>query len=238
MTLEIYSYLLIRTYLIQDEIALTYQGVEDKREQFKYFIDSIAMVMENEDFIAINPKIQEDINRIIQESRFDFIGDKEINGQVNFIISRLNEYKLMSDKKKKWLAHDFYKDEYNDRLLPFKYRKYKYVEEFITYDYANLCAMIGPTKIEEFEGYYETDNAKVSVVISYLATINLIMSRAPETISDEEKYKIIANMCKILTTLQASKEEFKYMEKTAEHIGSLIEEKDEDEIEKLKRLIL
>lgn len=220
MTLEIYDYLLIRNYLIQEnneQFDLTNEI--NAKEQFAYFVKGVSEIMQNEDMPLLCNAIQEEISDIIQKYRFIY-NSSEIRDDINYIINRLNEYSSMSDKRKNYLINEWYKKECEDRLLPRKYQNYDCINLVVLYDFYNLELLTGMKEAtgNELKLDLATSSCKLKASIAYLSTFNLIINRFKERLTDSALLELANNIAALPKYVELSKEDLKYIRKTLKNI--------------------
>lgn len=236
MTQEIYNYLLIRNYLIQDNDEYSLEGEENPKEQYAFFVNAVAELMQHENYPLISEQMQEEISNIIQKYRFDYMKDKELNESINYIITRLREYELLSYKRKNNLIRDWYKDEYNNRMLPYKYRNPDCMNLLLSCDFRNYEKLTNVFTFEEFLGSYklQDDVYSISKYASFLSTINLMITFDSAVLNPDEKMRLINNIIVLGRTLDITVTDARYAKRTANYVYSTISKEDIKE----KRLVI
>lgn len=219
MIQEIYDYLLIRSYLMlsHDEV-ISLDSENDRKQQFNYFVKNISMLMQNEDMVLISKQMRTQISESIQKYRFEFIKDKEIASEINYIIGRLKDYDNMTIDRQAYLARRWYKNEYKDRMLPLKYRKIEYINALVAYDFNND----NMNDTSELEGDYTTQECSVSKLISYLSTVNLVVNRNQSNLDTEELEVVVQKLNLLQSGLKMSIDELLYMKKTISHLSKML----------------
>lgn len=172
MTQEILDYLLIRSLLANSTSEEIINMIENK-EIFVYLINSIASLMQQEDFILINHDYQEKVSDIVQSHRFDYNQDKDLNEQMNYIIGRLKEYEAMSFNRKQYLINSWMKQEFKNRGLPWIYQTPETLFCLISLD------------MKYFQQMIELKELKIDNLIEYFSILNIILNKFPNTFSND-----------------------------------------------------
>ena len=228
MILEISDYLLIRNCLIQnnnEDGLFNIDNEENQKEQFNYFVKAISALMQYEDLPLLCDNMQEEIDEAIQKYRFKY-NNSEIRDDINYIITRLNEYKKISQRRKKYLINEWYLKECKDRLLPKKYWGYDYVNLMVLYDFNNFNILTGRTEPEDnylnlIFSISKNENRLCTMMASttYISTLNLMLNRFREKFSDEAIIKTLSNVSYLPYQTQLPKEDIKYLYKSVKQIG-------------------
>lgn len=194
MTQEILDYLLIRSLLFNSEPEELIDATSN-RENFIYVLDNIYILMQNENFIFMSPNIITNVVELIQKYRFDYNKDKEMNDKMNYIIGRFNDYRNMSEKRKRDIVSRWVQEESENRNLPFCYRTLPNLLGLISLDTAYFQSMISSD--ESFE---------VGYVVEYLSLINIIINKYPKCFSEDMDFLAVTRMN--LIALQNNKKVF------------------------------
>lgn len=209
MILEIYDYLWIRNVLIAldpDALASNIENIEE----YRFVLKCMANLLANEDFPLAVESTQSKISEFIQMFRFKY-NDKDIANKTNFIISKLNQYKMMSTADKNLAIINFYSQETKDRNLPFLYKDSKEVIDCLIQNdihiYRDIFCNSGNDK--ESIALTETD------IIDYVALTNLIMNRYTDLFENSNYIdNTINNLTKLATIKALSFEIRRYIKKT------------------------
>ena len=95
MTQEIYNYLLTREKIIN--LSLEELITETKNnDNFPDTIKLIYKIVARENILLIKNEYYEKVEKYLQEFRFSYIKDNELNVYMNYIILALNNYKQLS----------------------------------------------------------------------------------------------------------------------------------------------
>ena len=234
MIQEIYDYLLIKSYFAsEDETGLQLETEDNAKEQFKYIVENVALLMQEEDFFLLIPDIQEQLTDIIQKYRFKY-KSKEIYENINFIIDTLNRYKRIPENRKEKLINEWYKNEYKDRNLPFKYRNKNTVMVLCAIDFSFFDELIkNQLSIDVFnKKMIINESDEINNIIPFLSLINLMINRFEDFMLDiidiEELYYCIDE---ISVLPNVPKECLKYIKVTLKQLDKLYTKK-----QKIKRL--
>lgn len=100
MTQEIYNYLLTREKFIISSLDELIQETYEK-DNFKETIQTIHDIMYRENIFLLNEEYYRKIAKYLQEFRFSYISDKEINPVMNEVISALAAYDAISMEEKR-----------------------------------------------------------------------------------------------------------------------------------------
>lgn len=174
MTQEISGYLLIRSYLmVTPKDTLIKLIGESDEEYFKTLIHNIYTIMEKEDFVLMYKEVEEKIDSILLRYRFNYIKNKEINDEMNFIIGKLNQYKNLTVDEIFNKRKEFCKNEFKRRSLPSRLCAPANVENMIVLD-GEMVALI--TGINS-ESEYTID---LDGILSYLSIINIMINEQSE----------------------------------------------------------
>jgi len=152
-------------------------------------------LLEKEDFPLAMESSEKIISDFIQTFRFEY-SDKDINTKTNFIIGKLNEYRVMNTKTKNELVKKFYEKETNDRDLPNIYRNQKEpIDTLIQndiYTYRDIfCVEENPSKPMELT---------VTDILDYVSLTNMLISRYPDFFkNDSFKANTIHNLSQLAT---------------------------------------
>ena len=234
MTQEIYSYLLIRNYLALENDEYSLENEDNPKDQYAFFVNTVAELMQKENYPLVFEDMQMEINDIIQKYRFTYMKDKDLNENINYIITRLSEYKQMPTSRKNYLLKDWYKSEYKKRLLPFKYCNYDYVNILLLCDFHNYEMLGDKFEVDNFVGSFslQGNEHSVSRYASFLATMNLMVSYDNDIFTAEEKMRLITNILLLTKELDVTITDLRYAKKTATYICSTIKEEDFKILEK------
>jgi len=176
MTLEISDYLLTRSILVNNTKEELIESVNDE-ETFSYMLNSICQLMEEENFILTHAGLCERVSTFINEYRFDYIKNKDYCEKMNYIIGRLQDYNMMSDKRKQDIIDNWVENESEARGLPKCYRNQKNLFELISLDMYYFIGMISFN--EPFV---------VESIIEYASLVNIIMNKFPESFDEDHLF--------------------------------------------------
>lgn len=215
MILEIYDYLWIRNVLIAlkpKDLASNIENIEE----YRFVVTCMANLLENEDFPLALESTEDRISEFIQIFRFKY-NDKDINNKTNFIIGKLNQYKVMSKADKNLAIKNFYIRETKDRDLPFLYKESKEVIDCLIQNdihiYRDIFCNNGSDK--EPIALTETD------IIDYVALTNLIMNKYPDLFKNNHYIDNTLNNLNKLTAIKALPFEIRlYIKKTIHKLKS------------------
>ena len=175
MIQEIYDYLLIRHILITNTREELLEDINNK-EMYDKTVKVVANLMETEDFVLVVPGVQEKVDEMIKNYRFDYC-DKNNVEEINYIVDMLNKYKNKSDGEIERRRIDFLLDEFKDRNLSMKYTfKKEKILDMIANDFVVYESFSRIPALEEENAPFE-----IKVEIDYFtSTVNLLMSRFPD----------------------------------------------------------
>lgn len=176
MIQEISDYLLIRSLLYNSDSEELIEVAKEK-DNYIYILNNIYELMQEEDFIFVDPHLVTNVEDFIYKYRFDYNRDKEINDKMNYIIGRLNDYKNMSDKRKQFIIDNWVQEESQNRNLPFGYKNLNNLLSLISLDtlyYQGMISIDKPFNIE--------------YVVEYVSIINIIMNRFSESFNDDIEF--------------------------------------------------
>lgn len=182
MIQEIYDYLWIRKYLMSVDIDTILENIK-KEDNYEEIVTIISKLMQKEDFLLTYQYLQEKVRTIINENRFNYNQNKDINDEMNYIIYRLNTYRNMSDENKLRLINSFYEEEWKNRNLPLIYKPaINYLDNFIAADSECFVKVFFEyTDKEKQETVYDTTE-----LMPVCATSNLLANEYPEFYYNEE----------------------------------------------------
>ncbi len=167
MIQEILDYLLIRSTLVNSTSQEIIENTDDKAI-FSYLVHAISSLMQQEDFLLVDPSFPEKVSDLIQFYRFDYNQEKDLNSEMNYIIGRLSDYKKMSFNRKQKLIQDWINQETKNRDLP-KYSGKENLLGLISLDGYYFCQMIS------IQQTFEIENA-----VEYLSILNIIHNKFPD----------------------------------------------------------
>lgn len=176
MIQEISDYLLIRSLLYNSDSEELIEVAKEK-DNYIYILNNIYELMQEENFIFVDPHLVTNVEDFIYKYRFDYNRDKEINDKMNYIIGRLNDYKNMSDKRKQFIIDNWVQEESQNRNLPFIYKNLNNLLSLISLDtlyYQGMISIDKPFNIE--------------YVVEYVSIINIIMNRFSESFNDDIEF--------------------------------------------------
>lgn len=176
MIQEILDYLSIRALLYNFDSEKIIEVAETK-ENFVYVLNSIYLLMQEEDFVFISPSMVITVSEFIQKYRFDYNKEKEINDKMNYIIERLKDYRHMSSKRRELIIQDWILEESKNRNLPLCYTNLTSILGLISLDvfyFENMISIEGPLQIE--------------CVVEYLSIINIIMNKFPKCFDEDSEF--------------------------------------------------
>ena len=240
MTLEIYDYLLIRSFFAKATIDYNLEDLDEEfaREDFYNTLVSINALMDKEAYFIVIPDALIDVEKILERYRFKYMKDKDITNEINQIIIKINTYKKILEKDKKKMAKVWYDEEIKDRVLPRKYQREDYIIGFLVYDYVFAKTILRPFDSEIFNEQVTFDTYQgqknINNVIPFLSVINLMFSRFPQFI---EKYvdidAIISRLHAITQMENITLEELKYMKATIKNIHKVTKKMNLEERNKI-----
>lgn len=187
MTQEISDYLLIRYAFLEfdsEDIINTIDSIDT----YEPLIKTISSIMQEEDFFLIDETMQRKIQDVFLKYRFKY-RNKELTRETNYIIERLNDYKKMSESRKKDLIKRWIKEESQKRCLPLAYSSMENLKELIVFDAECIIKI-------------RTDNGIDLIndeVIKYLSFFNLIRSKSKNDMGEkfyESNRKLIEEVSK------------------------------------------
>lgn len=174
MTQEISGYLLIRSYLmVTPKDTLIKLIGESDEEYFKTLIHNIYTIMEKEDFVLMYKEVEEKIDSILLRYRFNYIKNKEINDEMNFIIGKLNQYKNLTVDEIFNKRKEFCKQEFKRRSLPSRLCAPANIENMIMLDGEMVALITGLSG--ETEYVIDLDG-----ILSYLSIVNIMINEQSE----------------------------------------------------------
>lgn len=176
MIQEISDYLLIRSLLYNSDSEELIEVAKEK-DNYIYILNNIYELMQEENFIFVDPHLVTNVEDFIYKYHFDYNRDKEINDKMNYIIGRLNDYKNMSDKRKQFIIDNWVQEESQNRNLPFVYKNLNNLLSLISLDtlyYQGMISIDKPFNIE--------------YVVEYVSIINIIMNRFSESFNDDIEF--------------------------------------------------
>lgn len=197
MTLEIYSYLLIRNVLISFDSKTLNENIKT-HEEYINIIKGLTELIKHEDIALAFADMPDKIADIVQSHRFKFDNSK-IRDEINYIIQIINQYKSMNINKKIDLVTNFYEKEAEKRCLPAKYANSVQLinnlieEDIYTYQEIFSCYETGEAKqlqLDEFD------------VLSFVSLTNLINSEDSEFFSDQDVRNNIIHDLKQLASIR------------------------------------
>lgn len=197
MTLEIYSYLLIRNVLISFDSKTINENIRT-HEEYTNIIKGLSELMKYEDFALVSSNLSDKILDIVQYHRFKF-DNKEILDDINNIIQKINQYRTMDINKKIDLLTEFYEKESKKRNLPAKYANSvplinSLIEDDIyTYKAIFKCYETGEVKHLALDEYD---------IISYNSLINLINYEEPDFFTNEVVRDNTINILKQISSVR------------------------------------
>lgn len=190
MIQEILDYLLIRSVLLNSTSEEMINTINDTKT-FPYIIKNINLLMQQEDFILLDKSLQYKVVDILQKFRFDYIKDKEVNDQMNYIIDRLKTYKEMSYDRKRYLVNEWIKQEAKTRELPWYYHTIKNLVSLISLDMYYFQRMIVTDEP------FEIDN-----VVEYLSLLNIILNKFPDCFQEDKLFlELTREKCKMIKSI-------------------------------------
>ena len=95
MTQEIYNYLLTREKIINLSLEELINETKNN-DNFPYTIKLIYKIVARENILLIKNEYYEKVEKYLQEFRFLYINNSEINSYMNYVILALNSYKQLS----------------------------------------------------------------------------------------------------------------------------------------------
>lgn len=172
MTHGILDYSLIRSMLMACDKSFIIKHTDDE-ESFNHFITIIIDIMENENYILTSDDLIIKVEDVIYHYRLQYLKNKEINDKINFIISKLNQYKNMSFTERKRLSNEWLHNERVDRGLPESCEDFKYIFSLIHFDKETILILYG-LRNEEVKLHEELE------YVVWLSLINLAINRFPD----------------------------------------------------------
>ena len=196
MIQEIYVYLLIRHCFINSSTEEMETWIDNKKI-FDNVLKKVVAIMQMEDFFLISDTVMNNLECFIQNNRFKYV-DKDSVSDINYLISRLNYFKNLSDDKRESLINEFCRKEYDIRNLPRNFQSYSNVYEFISFDLANFMNIFPPDELRNGG----EENKIVTDLTSFISTINLLVSLCPnDLIEFEEDDQTISQLLEVLNKL-------------------------------------
>ena len=219
MTQEIYNYLWIRSILCASNSDTIIKCIENNNVTYSEIIKEIAELMQKEDLVLTSDEIIEDFDKVVQKYRFDNLKNKDTNANVNYIISKFQDYRIMPIKRRVYLMNEFFKRENIDRGFPI-YGKLPNEE---------LMQLI-VTDFDVFISHFTNirDNEKEVAVyspIQYIALLNLLLSRFPEFYEDDLMETAINNINILIDSHNLKLPMLNYCKKTLKRFNKLKKEK-------------
>ncbi len=179
MTQEIYNYLWIRSYILNMNIDMERDTIKNElannsSETYKCFVVGLSNLMNEGDLLFTNYEKEKRALDLLNEFRYDYRSDKEINDAINNIICKVNEFHSLDYESRDRRMESFYSKEGIKRRLSLGDRhRYKYLNYLFKLDFINYIELFG----EELEG---SDKEPVMYdVKSICATVNLLISEYP-----------------------------------------------------------
>ncbi len=185
MIQEIYDYLSIRSDLTNYDSLQLIELAKDP-ETFRYYIKNISKLMQEEDYFLTSFELMNRVEDLLQAYRFDFIKEKEINEEMNYIIGRLQDYRNLSPKRHLTLIHRWLQEERTNRGLPFYCSQDEFYFQLISYDKETFF------QIFSLEEHFEIKNP-----LMYLSLVHLLIEKFPEVWEDEILLGYNRSICEI-----------------------------------------
>ena len=173
MIQEIFDYLSTRAIIINHTGEELVDIAKDPK-MFRHFIKNISKVMQEEDFFLTSLELVQRVETLLQTYRFDFLKEKEINDEMNYIIGRLCDYRNFHSNQFCSRINNWLLEERKNRGLPSSFQKEECLLLMISMDYEYLW------KIFSLEEQFEIENP-----VEYLSLLHLLLERFPETFQDE-----------------------------------------------------
>lgn len=186
---EAFNYLLTRSLLMSKE-SNDLINLVDSEEMYKFFVDNISCIMQEEDYILVSDALIERVSDLIYHYRFDYIKNREINEQVNYIIGRLHDYREMSINRRATLCKEWIKEERKNRDLPAKDTTIEGLFSMIALDGEYFHSMINIG--EEF---------MVENITEYLSLLNLLLNRFSQVFEDDLFLEITKQNCESIQSI-------------------------------------
>ena len=186
---ETFNYLLTRSLLMSKE-SNDLIGLVDSKEIYKFFVDNISRIMQEEDYILVSDALIERVSNLIYHYRFDYIKNREINEQVNYIIGRLHDYKEISINRRDTLSKEWIKEERENRGLLARNTTIEDLFSMIALDGEYFYSMINIGEAFRVENLTE-----------YLSLLNLLLNRFPQVFEDDLFLEITKQNCEAIKSI-------------------------------------
>lgn len=174
MTQEISDYLLIRYAFLEFDSNTIIDSIQSK-ETYEKMIDTIANIIQEENYFLIDDEMPKKISNVIKEYRFVY-KEKKIIEKTNYIIEKLNDYKSMTLNRKNNLIKRWIKEETTNRRLPILYSNIETLKDLIIFD-AECTLKIRNNENIELKG---------DDVIKYISFFNIVKTKSNNNL--EEKF--------------------------------------------------
>lgn len=186
---ETLYYLAVRSLLVNQSSEDLINQI-DSEEAYKLYVDNISRIMQEENFIFVSDALVQKVSDLVYHYRFDYIKNKQINDNVNYIIERFHDYKMMSSNRKVTLAKEWMKEEGKNRGLPAKYVNAEDLFSLISLDGYYFQGMINIG--EEFA---------VENIMEYVSLLNLLLNRFSTFFDDNLFLEITKQNCEALKSI-------------------------------------
>ena len=146
--------------------------------------------------------------------------------EVNFVITRLNEYEHMAPGRKRYLVKEWLKKEFKDRNLPYICQIPDLLFSAMSNEHCLFMTICG-YRFNEETATYEYDNSKEYTeqqidIMNYLQLINLLMNRYPAFFYDlEHAENVVINLGEIIK-YEKSRLHVRYAKKTLKSFKKLM----------------
>lgn len=218
---KIYDYLYTRSIFNTKDIANTKEIAKECEDpdNYKYLVTNLSKIMQNEDFFI---SYQDEILDIVGTYRFKYNKDRELCEDINYIISRIYDYRRMDYKRQSYLYNEWLKKEYKDRGLAFTENNKSKVDKNIMDEIRIFSAITKYIAVDKKMGNIQYDEEYTDTNIKgidYLQIINLLANRFPEYFKDDDSLNnILFDLCISVVMKTKSKDELKYIKKTIKNI--------------------
>ena len=224
MIQEIYDYLLIRSHYLSNKEDLLEEC--SNKEVYDYTVKNISKLMQEENYLLTSTSIRKNVSDMIQKYRFDFCKSREMCDEVNFVITRLNEYEHMEPGRKRYLVKEWLKKEFKDRNLPYICQIPDLLFSAMANEHCLFMTICG-YRFNEETSAYEYDNSKEYTeqqidIMNYLQLINLLINRYPAFFYDlEHAENVVINLGEIIK-YEKSRLQVRYAKKTLKSFKKLM----------------
>lgn len=186
---ETLNYLTVRS-LLMNQTSDSLINLVDSEAIYQFFVDNISYIMQEENYILISDALGERVSDLVHHYRFDYNKNKKINDQVNYIIGRLNDYKIMSLNRRAALTKEWIKEESKNRGLSTKYATPENLFSLIALDGDYFQSMINIG--EEFV---------LENIMEYVSLLNLLLNRFTSVFEDDLFLEITKQNCETIQSI-------------------------------------